>query len=677
MDYALGVDLGTTYTAAAVHVDGRAQIVRLGSRRAEIPSLVFVREDGVVLVGDAAERRGAEEPVRLAREFKRRLGDPVPVLVGGAPYSAHALMARVLEHVYQTVVRQQEGPPSVVCVTHPANWGPYKRELLMQAVQIAEVPNVGLRPEPEAAAVRYAAQERVRPGEIVAVYDLGGGTFDTAVLRKTETDFEVLGQPVGVEQLGGVDFDEAVVAHVMAVLGPHADALDPQERAVREALVKVRRDCVEAKEALSEDTEAVIPVALPKLHTRIRITRAEFEEMIRPALADTVGAMRRALRSAEVRPEQLRAILLSGGSSRIPLVSQLLSTTFERPVVLDPHPEHGIALGAAEICRGRAPAARVVPAQRVAAQPVNRVPGPDTSAPRSSPPAQISSPPAVAATGRVKASAVASPPPLPPPPPTPPSGKRRSWRVPAVLAAVAVLVIAAGAAFLIQRRDPGAEPTAGPPPPATTTASAASTAPVCGFIDDFGRPSVNALWERTRPDAKLKVADGTVTLDAPEGSDLYDGHYQAPMLLRRWTGDFVLETELTAEPDRFYQGAGLVLWNGPRGYVRVERAFGDVGAVIFEYRDGGKHIEVRSPWRADADTVRTDVKRVVLQLERKGTTVSARWRPSDRTDFEELGAIDVGLPETVKAGVAVLNRAQRGADPAPFSAGFERVSLTC
>src|SRR5688572_6113865 len=279
MTYSLGVDLGTTFTAAAVRLNGHAEVARLGSRRAEIPSLVFVRPDGQVLIGEAAERRGADEPARLAREFKRRVGDPVPLLVGGSPYPAHALMARLLEEVLGTVTRQQEGPPAAITVTHPANWGPYKRELLEQAVRLAELDNVTLRAEPEAAAVRYAASERVRPGEIVAVYDLGGGTFDAAVLRKTETGFELLGEPEGIEQLGGIDFDEAVLSHVMATLGQHVSTLDPDDAGVLEALARLRRDCVEAKEALSYDTEVMVPVALPNLHTRVRLNRSEFEQM--------------------------------------------------------------------------------------------------------------------------------------------------------------------------------------------------------------------------------------------------------------------------------------------------------------------------------------------------------------------------------------------------------------
>jgi molecular chaperone DnaK len=377
VEYSLGVDLGTTYTAAAVHSGGRAQIVQLGSRRAEIPSLVFLREDGVVLVGDAAERRGALEPGRLAREFKRRLGDPVPVLVGGSPISAHALMARVLEHVHQTVSRGQEGPPSRVVVTHPANWGPYKRELLLQATTLADVPGVRLRTEP---------QERVQPGEIVAVYDLGGGTFDAAVLRKTESGFELCGEPSGVEQLGGVDFDEAVLGHVSRALGSEVfggeltrrdEAGTPELEA---AVAQLRRDCTEAKESLSFDTEVEIPVALPGLHTRVPMTRAELEALIRPALDDTVEALGRAIRGAGVTADEISMVLLSGGSSRIPLVTQLLSAAYGRPIAVDPRPEHSIAMGAALVAGFPPPAAVAAPGPPLPKATVRAVaPSPDTT----------------------------------------------------------------------------------------------------------------------------------------------------------------------------------------------------------------------------------------------------------------------------------------------------------
>jgi len=347
MQYGLGIDLGTTHTAAAVQVEGRVEVVRLGSRRAEIPSLVFVKPDGGLLIGEAAERRGQSEPGRLAREFKRRMGDPVPILVGGAPFSAHALTAKLLRHVLDTVIQQQDGPPAAITVTHPANWGPYKKEQLEQAIKLADAGPVRLRSEPEAAALQHATARRIANGETVAVYDLGGGTFDVAVLRREGEGFVLLGEPEGIEQLGGIDFDEAVFGHVLGVLGSMADGMDPNDTEAVASLSRLRRDCVEAKESLSFDTETMIPVALPGLHTRVRLNRSELEGMISPSLDDTITATQRALRTARVEPAQLSAILLAGGSSRIPLVSQLLSTEFQRPVVADPHPEHSIAMGAA------------------------------------------------------------------------------------------------------------------------------------------------------------------------------------------------------------------------------------------------------------------------------------------------------------------------------------------
>ncbi|MEU4236343.1 Hsp70 family protein [Actinoplanes sp. NPDC026619] len=349
VEYGLGVDLGTTYTAAAINVGGEIETVRLGGRGPEMPSVVFLRADGEVLVGDAAQRRGEGEATRLAREFKRRLGDPVPIMLGGTPMSAHAITARLLRHVVATVAGGQGGPPARIVLTHPANWGPYKRELLMQAAQLADLPQTTLRTEPEAAAVRYAGTARVAVGETIAVYDLGGGTFDAAVLRKTADGFEIRGEPQGVEQLGGIDFDEAILEYVREQLGPALAGMDLADPAVTEALTRLRCDCVEAKESLSFDTEAEIGVALPRLHTRVRLHRSEFEAMIAPALADTVAAVERALRSAGADPSDLSCIVLAGGSSRIPLVGSLVSEAFGCPVAADEQPELGIALGAARL----------------------------------------------------------------------------------------------------------------------------------------------------------------------------------------------------------------------------------------------------------------------------------------------------------------------------------------
>ena len=233
MGYRLGVDLGTTYTAAAVHVDGRTEMLGLGIRAMQVPSVVFVRDDGEIVVGEAAEQQGAADPSRVVREFKRRVGDSVPLVVGGSPFSAQALTARLLAWVVGVATERQGRAPDHVCVTYPANWGPFKRDLLDQAIEMAGLRGAGTSTctEPEAAAIAYASRDRVAEGDRVAVYDLGGGTFDAAVLVREGAGFRLLGPPEGVEHLGGIDFDEAVFRHVLTTLGDDVAALDDTDPA--------------------------------------------------------------------------------------------------------------------------------------------------------------------------------------------------------------------------------------------------------------------------------------------------------------------------------------------------------------------------------------------------------------------------------------------------------------
>jgi YVTN family beta-propeller protein len=346
--YFIGIDLGTTFSALAVARDGNAEIVTVGHRGATVPSLLFLKDDGTFVFGDAAARRGVTDPGRLAREFKRRFGDTTPLILGGTPFSADALSAQLLRHLLAEAVEQQGKPPDKVAVTHPANWGPYKIDLLRQSIAMADIPDYLIVSEPEAAAIHYGAAERLEPGEVVAIYDLGGGTFDAAVLESQPgRRFSLLGPPEGIERLGGIDFDEAIVSYVAHYAGPALSSLDPSDPAALSAMARLRADCVAAKETLSSDTEAQIPVLLPSLQTEVRVTRSEFEAMIRPTLSETVDALRRALRGAGVSDEDLKAVVLVGGSSRIPLVGQLVAAELGRPVAVDVHPKHAVALGAA------------------------------------------------------------------------------------------------------------------------------------------------------------------------------------------------------------------------------------------------------------------------------------------------------------------------------------------
>ena len=347
MTYFLGIDIGTTYTAAAIYENGRTSIVDLSSRTATIASIVFLAEDGTFLVGDAATRRALMEPNRAAKQFKRRFGDTTPILLGGSPISADQLTAQLLKAVVAQVSQLQGSAPQGITITHPANWGGYKLELLQQSIRAAGLTDVKTISEPEAAVLHYAQLERVPSGALVAVFDLGGGTFDAAIVRKTEGGTEFIGRPEGIERLGGIDFDQAVFAFVSGYLEGAIEELDPALPANRSALERLRADCIDAKEALSSDEIADISVMLPNKQTTVRITRSEFEALIRPALAQAIDALQRTRASANLTPADLNSVLLAGGSSRIPLVGEMVSGALGRPVAVDSHPKHVVALGAA------------------------------------------------------------------------------------------------------------------------------------------------------------------------------------------------------------------------------------------------------------------------------------------------------------------------------------------
>ncbi|TVU62448.1 Hsp70 family protein [Paenarthrobacter nitroguajacolicus] len=353
MNYVLAIDVGTSFTAAALVKPDQSptptpEILPLGLHGSAVPSVLFYADDGRTLVGEAAERRGLDHPQRMVREFKRRIGDSVPLAVGEDWLAAEDVYATMARRVVDRAEEREGSSPSSIIMTHPAAWGQHRTSLVLAALNVAGLHDVTLISEPEAAALHYASQTRVENGSTIAVYDLGGGTFDTAVLRKVGAgNFELLGRPDGIETLGGADFDAAVLRHVLGHLGDAADNLDPGSPETLAALSRLRRECREAKEALSMDSEASVAVALPGTQQSVRLVRSEFEAMIESPLRDTVDALERSLRSINVEVQDLSAVLLIGGSSRIPLVAEMISVELGRPIAVDADPKSSICLGAA------------------------------------------------------------------------------------------------------------------------------------------------------------------------------------------------------------------------------------------------------------------------------------------------------------------------------------------
>jgi molecular chaperone DnaK (HSP70) len=343
-------------------------MVSLSAQSVVAPALVYLAEDGTISTGDAARRRAITEPDRVGREFKRRLGDPTPIKLGHESFAVTELLGALLRDVLRQVIRLEREPPEQVVLTHPANWGPFRRGLFEEVPAIAELgaelsaadlSNTVMISEPAAAAAHLAAARYLHDGQIVGVYDLGGGTFDATILRGGPDGVEILRHPEGIERLGGVDFDESVLEYVNYSTGGALDALDMTDPHTARAVARLRQDCVLAKESLSHDTETTIPVFLPDRHFEVTL----------------------------LEPSDLSAVLLVGGSSRIPLVAELVGRELGCRTLVDTHPKFTVALGAAAttLRRHRAGPTSATVAPGIASAP-------------------MAEPAAVATSGRVRAS---------------------------------------------------------------------------------------------------------------------------------------------------------------------------------------------------------------------------------------------------------------------------------
>ncbi len=361
MTYKLGLDLGTTASAAAINIDGDVSMCTVSHQDLVIPSVVHLGADATVLVGEAAERRARTDPAGVAREFKRRFGDPLPLILNGSPVAANDLMLAVATHLVNEVSAQRGEGPEEIAVCHPANWGDYKVALLSDTIANSSLPRHTLITEPEAAAIHGATQERIAPGSVIAVYDLGGGTFDVALLRKLDDGWEQVGRPGGIERLGGIDFDTAVFHHVIDSLNIDLTKFDDTDAAAITAMTRLRDECREAKHALSSDTDVTIPVLLPGINESVRLTRAEFEALITPALNRTLEVFDTTVNASPVDIDDINRVLLVGGSCRIPLVHQTVKNHTNRPVDGHRHPKHTVALGAAASLSAEAEAREVPP----------------------------------------------------------------------------------------------------------------------------------------------------------------------------------------------------------------------------------------------------------------------------------------------------------------------------
>ena len=311
-----------------------------------MPTMLCKVQDGSFVVGEAAQRQQITHHEWVARDFIRDVGDDVPLLIGNDFTPAHRLAAVMIEWVADAVAHRQGHPAEHIAVAHSATWGPHRTHLVSQALHQLGLRDVTLVPEPVAVGLDYASKQPVDDDSTIAVGNIGGSSFDATVLRHRHPSFEVVGLPLDADQPSGQDLDDEIFEFVRTELGESVTSLDTSQMQDRAAAAQLRAECTRAKETLSFQPNATIGIDLPQVQTQLGLSRSRYEQLARPHLELVPELLLQVVQSAIGGPEELHAVVLAGGSARIPLVKQLVAERLQPPRV-DVAPELVAACGAA------------------------------------------------------------------------------------------------------------------------------------------------------------------------------------------------------------------------------------------------------------------------------------------------------------------------------------------
>jgi tetratricopeptide (TPR) repeat protein len=357
--YRAAIDFGTSYTVATSQAGPQAEPTVLTLvDEGRLSSAVALDDAGRARAGPLVEEVAALEPDRVERTPKRCLDQP-DVMLGGQPVQTVDLVAAVLEYVREELLRHFNGrDPDELRLTHPARWeaGDPRMERLEAAAHQVGFASVRLLPEPCAAAQALAAAGQlteVAEGGLVAVYDLGGGTFDIALLsRAPGRGFELTGEPGGDQELGGEWLDDRLYERLSSRLPADDEtALRDPDRSPdplrwRRAGFAFRQGIRRAKERLSREVITQIALYPPFNLDHLSLTRVELELTATDLITKSADRFDLFLQRNGRKPADLAAICLVGGSSRLTVVNRILGQRFGRPVATHGDPKAVTALGA-------------------------------------------------------------------------------------------------------------------------------------------------------------------------------------------------------------------------------------------------------------------------------------------------------------------------------------------
>src|SRR5712691_4657507 len=365
-DRIVGIDLGTTNSLVAF-MQGENPVIIPGEDGLNlVPSVVALDGNDKIIVGNAARKYLIETPERAVYSIKRLMGRGVEdiqdelglfpfrladdlasgevlrIKLGEKGFTPPEISAYILRQLKRNAERFFGEPITQAVITVPAYFNDAQRQATKDAGRIAGLEVLRLVNEPTAASLAYGLDQK--QNGIVAVYDLGGGTFDISILKLHDEIFEVMATN-GDTHLGGDDIDNLLIT---IALDDIQGDLGLDVRRNGEIVQTIRKAVIETKIALSSQPAAKLDIELPagKRYQR-EITRQQFEDLIRPILDRTIGPCKQAMKDAGVTPEQIEEVVLVGGSTRIPTVRSLVKEMFRREPHTDLNPDEVVALGAA------------------------------------------------------------------------------------------------------------------------------------------------------------------------------------------------------------------------------------------------------------------------------------------------------------------------------------------
>lgn len=350
----IGIDLGTTNSEAAVIEGGNPKIIPSAEGNVyggkNFPSVIaFTKDGGEVLIGDAAKRQAVTNPERTVLRIKRKMGTDYKVTIDDKDYTPQELSAMILRKIKEDSEKFLGEKVTDAVITVPAYFNDDQRQATKDAGKIAGLNVKRLVNEPTAAAFAYGIDQAEGTDQKIAVYDLGGGTFDITIMEMGDGVFEVLSTN-GDTQLGGTDMDDAIIEFLAKTF---QDKSGIDLRNDRGGMQRLRDAAERAKMELSGMTASTIN--LPFLaqkdgepqHLELTLNRAKLEDLIRPIVERTRVACEGALKDSGLSKADIDKVILVGGPTRIPLVQSFVKEVFGKDAVRGVDPMQCVALGAA------------------------------------------------------------------------------------------------------------------------------------------------------------------------------------------------------------------------------------------------------------------------------------------------------------------------------------------